>query len=115
VNGPMKKKFLDATKSRRVHQIEEVYDMMYKDKVTEYLRSSVNQVSESEETTTADKSTRMAERRAARHECWENESEEVKEAVRKAVSEEKAKSRAQSANYAKNTSIESKSPAEIQE
>jgi hypothetical protein len=111
----MKKKFLDAQKGSRVHQKEEVYDMMYSDRVTEYLRSSVNEVSESEERTTADKSTRMADRRAARRVCYENESDEVKEAVMKAVLEEKVKFRAQSANYAKNTSIKSKSPAEIQE
>lgn len=115
VNGPMRKKLIDAQKNRRVHQVEEMYELLYKEKITEYLRSSVDDNSAGSEDTVADKSKRMAEWRAARHKCWENESEDVKATVKKAIAEEREEQQAQSDRYSKDSSIESKLNNEIQE
>lgn len=114
LKGAVKKRFLDINKHRRVHQHEEMYEKMYKERITEHLSAHTATEGMSEDDRPI-RTKRMAERRAARKECWENETEEVRQAVLDAIAKEKDEFRAESQKEVADSSIESKSPAEIQE
>jgi hypothetical protein len=115
LKGAVKKRFLDINKHRRVLQPEEMYDKMYKERITEHLSAHTATEDSIVEDDRPIRTKRMAERRAARKLCWENETEEVRQVVLDAIAKERDEYRAESQREAADSSIESKSPAEIQE
>ncbi len=82
-----------------------MFEMLYKDDINSYVAERINGIS--------DKSLRMEIRRAARKQCWEIASDEVKAAVAKALEDESE--RIALTKGVDDRTIEERSPSEIHE
>lgn len=111
----MRAKFNETTKRHRLHQPEEMYDILHKEKVTALSQARMASTESNSDLEPAQNSrqSKMRIRRQVRHEAWCNETDEVRGEVEKALKEEEEEKRRVLDGADK--MLDSRTPEQIQE
>ncbi|KAH9482653.1 hypothetical protein JR316_0004753 [Psilocybe cubensis] len=114
LKGTVREKFSKSSKKHRRHHAEEMYDIIYGEKVTNLVRERL--AIEKDDTISPDnvRALNLKIRREVRREAWANETEEVQQEIERALEEEEEEMNQRTLEH-KTLSYKSQTPAQLQE